>query len=189
MFPREPEGDWRSAIGVAAVADSGDGDAVLSGLLEEDAVVSAAEPEAGHGWLEFLHVAAAGGEVAVDAVEDVEGGLAVDGPEFGPCFDRPGNGKPVRSQAELSQNLFVGDALAPVERVAGAVEGGHGLGGQFFVLDGRVGEGSRERFDQEFEQVADGDKLLFRQSVEQGVGLLSLLREIEFHRCSLLFFS
>jgi hypothetical protein len=60
------------------VADADDFDGGFVPVLEEKPVVAAAEAEAGLGRLELLHVAVAGGEVAVGAVEDVEGGLAVD---------------------------------------------------------------------------------------------------------------
>ena len=54
---------------------------VFAGLLEKDAVIAAAESKADHRRPELFHVAVARGEVAVDAVENVEGGLAVNGAE------------------------------------------------------------------------------------------------------------
>jgi len=81
------------SVCVSAVADSGDGDANLSDLLEEDAIVGVAETESGHGSFELLHIAVARGKVAVDAVEDVESGLAVDGSDVGLRVERPDNGE------------------------------------------------------------------------------------------------
>lgn len=78
-----------SAVGLAPVPDASDGDAVFSDLLEEDPVVSAAETEADHGRLELLYIAAASDKIPVDAVEDVESDLAVDGAEIGLSFERP----------------------------------------------------------------------------------------------------
>jgi len=87
------------SVCVSAVADAGDGDADLSDLLEEDAIVCVAETESGHGGFEFLHIAAAGGKVAVDAVEDVESGLAVDGSEVGLRVERPDDGEAGRGRS------------------------------------------------------------------------------------------
>ncbi len=63
------------------MADAGDGDRVFAGLLEKDAVVPTAEAEADLGRLKLLDVAIACGEIAVYAVENLEGGRAVDGSE------------------------------------------------------------------------------------------------------------
>jgi len=50
-------------------------------LIEEDAVVAAAEAEAGACRFEFLHVAGAVGQVAIHAVENLQRGFAIDGAE------------------------------------------------------------------------------------------------------------
>jgi hypothetical protein len=57
------------------VADASDGEVVFRGMLEEDAVISAAEPKSCHGRLELLDIAVARGELAVDAMKDIECGL------------------------------------------------------------------------------------------------------------------
>lgn len=71
------------AVGLAAVADGGDRDGVFVWEIEEDAVVATAEPEAGERRLELFYVAGAVGQVAIHAVENLQGGFAVDGAEIG----------------------------------------------------------------------------------------------------------
>ncbi len=53
---------------------------------------------------------------------------------LGGLANRPG------SQPQLSQNLFVGDALAPLNRVARAPQSSHSLGGEFLVINRHVGK-------------------------------------------------
>lgn len=58
----------------------------------EEPVVAAAEAEVRAWRLQFLHVANAVGQVAVQAVENLHGGLAVDGAEIGAGFRGPDDG-------------------------------------------------------------------------------------------------
>jgi hypothetical protein len=67
---REAFGTASSAIGIFAVFDAGDLDGRFVLLIEEDAEVAAAEAEADAGRLELFDIAAAAGQVAVDAVEN-----------------------------------------------------------------------------------------------------------------------
>jgi hypothetical protein len=82
----------RSAVGVAAVEDGGDVERVVAGEVEEEPVIAAAEAEAGARRLEFLDVAIASDKVAVEAVEDLQRGFAVDGAEIAAGLRRPDDG-------------------------------------------------------------------------------------------------
>ena len=75
-----------SAVGFAAVSDAGDLDGVVSGVIEEDPVIAAAEPEVGSRRLELFHVAGAVGEIPVYAVENLHGGFPVNGAHIGAGF-------------------------------------------------------------------------------------------------------
>ena len=77
----DPSESHRSAVGLAAILDG-----VLVLEIEEHPVVAAAEAEAGERRLELFHVAVAVGQVAVDAVQNLHGGLPLDGPEIGAGF-------------------------------------------------------------------------------------------------------
>jgi len=120
-----------------------------------------------------------------------------DGSEVGCRVERPDDGEAERrsfvsrqQRPELSEHLFVRDALSRFERGAGAVERGHRLWGG--VLRPRLEpwpKGAGERLDQNFEEVMDGEELFLWQHVEQQVGLLTLLYEIEFHSCSRFYLS
>jgi hypothetical protein len=66
------------SVGFAAVSDGGDRNPVLILEIEEHAVVAAAEAESSAWWLELLYVAGAAGEVAIHAIENLQGGFAVD---------------------------------------------------------------------------------------------------------------
>jgi hypothetical protein len=79
---------------VGAVADRSDGNRVLSGLPEEDAVIAATKPESGEWRFELLYIAGPGDEIAIDAVQDVKRSLAVDCVQICPSFCRPGDRKP-----------------------------------------------------------------------------------------------
>src|ERR1700677_2825274 len=83
-----------SAVGFAAVANGGDVDRVLVPLIEEDPVVTAAEAEAGARRFEFFHIAGAVGEIAINAMENLHRGFAVDGAEVGTALRRPNHGDP-----------------------------------------------------------------------------------------------
>src|ERR1700722_13035594 len=97
---------WRSAsvrrlsehlaVRFAAIADGGNVDGVLAPLIEEHAVVAAAEPEAGERRFEFLHIAGAVSQVAIHAVENLHCGFAVDGAHIGAGLGRPDDGDPFR---------------------------------------------------------------------------------------------
>jgi hypothetical protein len=52
-------------------------------LIEECAVIAAAEPEAGAWGLELFHVAGTIDQVAIHAVEDLHGRRALDGAQIG----------------------------------------------------------------------------------------------------------
>ena len=75
----------------------------------------------------------------------------------------------------------MGDAFAMVELIAGAVERGHGLGGKFLFLDWSHCQGAGEWLNQNFEKAVDGEEFFLRQHVDEQVGLLALLNEVEFH--------
>ncbi len=60
------------------MADAGRLDGVLVLGLEEDAVIAATEPEFGAWRLEFFHVAGAGGQITVQAVQNLQGRFPVD---------------------------------------------------------------------------------------------------------------
>lgn len=89
-------------------------------LLEEDAVVAAAEAEATLGRFKLLHVSVPGAEVAVDAVKDVDRRLAIDCAKISACFGRPENREARRicfghSLTELSQDFLMRDAFTTGE--------------------------------------------------------------------------
>jgi DNA primase len=65
-------------------------------LIEEHAVVAAAEAEAGERRFEFLHVAGVVGQVAIHAVKNLHGGFAIDGAHIGAALGRPDDGDPFR---------------------------------------------------------------------------------------------
>src|SRR5271165_3663378 len=78
-----------SAVGFLTVRDGDDSNGVIACQIEEDAVVAATQTEAGKRRLQFLYVARAGGEVAIEAVEGLDGGFSVDAAEIGAGFGRP----------------------------------------------------------------------------------------------------
>jgi hypothetical protein len=75
------------------VPNARNGNAAIIHLLNENAVVAAAEAKAFHGRPEFLYIAATRGKEAVDAVEDFESGRAIDGSEIGLSIKRPSDGQ------------------------------------------------------------------------------------------------
>ncbi|MGH9407011.1 MAG: hypothetical protein ACRD3D_14410, partial [Terriglobia bacterium] len=75
--------------------------------------------------------------------------------------------------AELTQNIFVGNTFSASERSTRPVECGGSFWGDFFFFHGSGSQRAREWFHQYFEQPADGSQLLFRQHIEQRVGVLA----------------
>jgi hypothetical protein len=78
------------AVSLAAIADARN----LNGRIrmpevEKQAVIATAQPEAGKRWLQLCDVAAASGEVSVEAMQDVNGDSSVDGAKIGPRVRRP----------------------------------------------------------------------------------------------------
>jgi len=69
--------------------DAGDFYRGLVPLVEEDSVVATAEAKAGLRRFKFFHIASAVGEVTVDAMENLNCGLSIDGPQIGTGFWRP----------------------------------------------------------------------------------------------------
>lgn len=65
------------------MTDGGDFDRVVAFQIEEEAVVATSEPQAPERGLQFFHIAGAAGEIAVKAIENLHGGLAVDVAEIG----------------------------------------------------------------------------------------------------------
>lgn len=65
------------------MADGSDVDGVGAGEVEEQTVVAAAKTEAGSRRFEFLHIAVAVEQIAVQTVENLQRGFAVDRPNVG----------------------------------------------------------------------------------------------------------
>src|ERR1035441_4567485 len=86
----------RSAVRLATVAHGGNLDAVVALPIEEHAVIAAPQPESGQRRFELLHVPAAAGPVAVDAVQNLQRRLAFDGAQVGAGFGRPMDLDPFR---------------------------------------------------------------------------------------------
>lgn len=61
-----------SAVSDFAVTDGGDLNSVVAFEIEEDAVVAAAETKAGKRRFELFHVAGAAGQIAIDAVQNLQ---------------------------------------------------------------------------------------------------------------------
>jgi hypothetical protein len=57
--------------------------------LKEGAVVAGAEAKAGTRFLEPFHVAVAAGQIAVYAMQNLQGSLAINAAKVGACFWRP----------------------------------------------------------------------------------------------------
>jgi hypothetical protein len=68
------------AVGVFSVADGKDMYCFWASSVEEETIIPAAEPQAGQRRLETFYITGAAGEVAIQAVQDLQGGLAVDCP-------------------------------------------------------------------------------------------------------------
>src|ERR1039458_7867138 len=83
---------FASAVGLSAIPDAGDLDGALVLVVEEHPVIATPEPETGQRGLELLHVANTVGQVAIHTVENLHGGLALDGAQIGAGFRRPDAG-------------------------------------------------------------------------------------------------
>jgi hypothetical protein len=79
-------------VSVAAIADAADLNCIVFLLVEEHAVVAAAEPEARERRFELFHVPHADGQVTIDAVENLYRNFAVYGAEIGSGIRRPNDG-------------------------------------------------------------------------------------------------
>src|SRR5205814_1822457 len=79
-----------------AVLHAGNLDGVLLSEIEEHPIVATAETEAGQGCLELFHVAGAAGQVAIDTVENLHGGIPFDHPNICTGFRRPDDRDPLR---------------------------------------------------------------------------------------------
>jgi hypothetical protein len=80
-----------SAVGTAAMAHAQDFNGQFFLREEENAVIAGAETELVAGRLELLDVTGAGGEIAIDRLQDLQGRLAVNGTQIGPSFRGPGD--------------------------------------------------------------------------------------------------
>lgn len=149
---------------------------------EEDAVIADAEAEealevAGEG----LDAAGAGVGVAMkwpgESLRRCAGGWRGSGPGLpvgsksaSPFFF--GSANLVHGEAEISHYLLEGNALTTVAEIL--VRGAQGAAvflGQFLFLV----------VDHDFEEIAQGAELGWRQKIDEGVNLLALLLEIEGH--------
>jgi hypothetical protein len=88
-----------SSIGLPAVTDAGNLDGVLALVIEENPIIATAEPKAGERRPEFLHLTGSIRQVTIHTVQNLKGGLAVDRPQIGAGFGRPGNRSPLRGGA------------------------------------------------------------------------------------------
>ena len=78
----------------------------------------------------------------------------------------------VQIEAELGQNVVVGDAFATGKRGAG----GGDLAGFFradrLIVEGRVGQGAGERIEHDLQEADDGGDLTGSHRIDQFMGLL-----------------
>ena len=75
-----------SAVSLASMADAGDLYRGLVPVIEEDAIIATAETKAGFRRFELFHIASAVGQVTVNAVENLNSGLPINGPQIGTGF-------------------------------------------------------------------------------------------------------
>src|ERR1019366_2960721 len=117
-------GKSSSAVGFVAVAYGSDLDCVLVSKVEKHPVIATAETETSERRLELLYVAGAAGQVAIHAVENLQGGFAVDGAQISSCLRRPANRDPLGrgrlghlsfTKAELAPDVFVGNDFSASE--------------------------------------------------------------------------
>ena len=80
-----------STISFSPVTHANDRDGLFDWLLEEDAVVAAAEAEATLRRFKLLHVSVPSAEIAVDTVQNIDRRLAIDGAKISACLGRPEN--------------------------------------------------------------------------------------------------
>jgi hypothetical protein len=79
------------------MADTGDFYGVLVGASEEDTVLSTAETKIRFRRLEPFHMASAVGQVAINAMENLNCGLPIDDPQIGTGFWGPVDRNALRS--------------------------------------------------------------------------------------------
>ena len=101
------------------MADAGDFYGGLVPLIEENPVVATAETKAGFRRLEFFQIATALGQVTVKAMQNLNCGGPIDGPQIGSGFGGPFDRKYARGQAprsplqpEFAEDFLVRDALS-----------------------------------------------------------------------------
>jgi hypothetical protein len=75
-----------SAISLASMADTRDFYCGLVPVIEEHAIIATAETKAGFRRLELFHIASAVGQVTVNAMENLNCSLPIDGPQIGTGF-------------------------------------------------------------------------------------------------------
>ena len=80
----------------------------------------------------------------------------------------------LRSQAELAENLLVGDAFTAGKRCLGTIQCGDGLLIEIFFLEWSLCQRLGERLDHHLEKSPYGSDLLLRQSVQEEMSLLPL---------------
>lgn len=165
----------------------------VSLVVEADAVVSDAEAELrGFDILKALDVAFAGTDEARQSMEDAQGGGLVDGAEAGLGLAAPddlfGHRLLARfvgiergashvlevfvAQAEVGEHLFVGNAFATGERIAGGGNLPSLLLADRFVIEGRVGQGAGERIEHYLKETDDGVELSGVELLDELVCLL-----------------
>lgn len=101
------------------MADSSDFDGIVVFQIEEEAIVAASETKACERGLQLFHISGMVGEVAIQAIENSHGLLAVDGAEIAAGLGRPDDRQShwrrlfsrLLIQAELAPDFFVRDAF------------------------------------------------------------------------------
>ncbi len=173
------------------MADGGYVDGVSGMKVKEEAVVAAAETESGMRRLKPFHVAVEMEQVTVEKVKNHNGSLTVDGAdgyrtEFLVPRPRRGAGVGVALdsllQAELAEDVLVGNAIAAFNGSAGAIESLGSFGCDRFIVDFGLAQGTSEGFDHDLKEIPNRIDLLIGELVQQGVSLLGFLRAIDLHR-------
>ncbi len=96
-----------------------DGQSLLR--CEQDAVITDPKAELRPRRLELLHVARTGGEITIDGAQNTQSSFPVNGADISTSFRRPSDRLLSHKsglsgeEAELAENVFVRDSLAPVE--------------------------------------------------------------------------
>jgi hypothetical protein len=75
---------------------AGDLDGILAGLIEEQALISATQPKTGLRRFEPSYIARPVGQVAINAMENLQGSVALDCAQIGAAFRRPDDCDPLR---------------------------------------------------------------------------------------------